>query len=530
MSADHLTPGRRLLVTLSIGLAMFLAALDQTVVGTAMPRIVAELRGLDVYAWVLTAYLVTSTTLTPISGKLGDLFGRKPLLLVGMVGFVAASALCGLSQDMAQLIAFRAVQGVFGGILFSTVFASIADLYSPAERGKVQGMFAGIFGIASVLGPVIGGFLTDNVSWRWVFYVNVPVGLAVIPFVAFVMPAAAAHTRTWRDIDVRGAVLLAVGLVPLLVALSITRDHAWTSPEVVGLLAFGVVALAAFVHQETRAKEPIVPLGLFRNRTFAVACLTGFLVTVGMFGTIVFVPLVYQGVLGIAATNSGLLLTPMTFALVLGALTSGQLSVRVTRYRYVGTAGIALMSIGMLLLSGVTVGTGEAEVVRDLVLTGFGLGLTMPLYVNAAQSAVAREFTGVVTSQVQFWRNMGGTVGVAVLGAVLSERLPQRISENVAALGLPAEARAALPSGASAQALFDPAAIAAARAALPPQLAGVFDQVMGAVRAALASTLHDVFLIGAAVVATALVASVMLDDVPLRRPAPGTRPAPAFGD
>lgn len=537
MSADNVRPtgGKLVLVTVGIALAMFLAALDQTIVGTALPRIVADLQGLELYAWVLTAYLVTSTTMTPISGKLGDLFGRKPLLITGMVGFVLASALCGQAGDMNALIASRAVQGVFGGILFSTVFASIADLYAPARRARIQGMFGGIFGIASVIGPVVGGFLTDSLNWRWIFYVNVPVGAIAIAFVMVTMPSVRATVRkTWRDIDLAGAALLAAGLVPFLIGFSLTRDHAWTSPVVLGPLGFSVVALVAFVFVEARVREPIVPLSLFRNRTFAVACIAGFLVTVGFFGAIVYVPLVYQGILGLPATNSGLLLTPMMAGIITGALTSGQLMTRLPRYRYVGTAGITLLVLGLWLLSRVRPGAAEMQVVTALIIVGLGTGLTFPLYLNSVQSAVDAKYVGVVTSQVQFWRNVGGTIGTAVLGSVLSQRLPERVSAEVAALQLPAGLGVAVPQGGSAQALFDPAAIALARAGLPTPALAAFESVLAAVRSALALTLEEIFLFGAVAVAIALPISLFLDDVPLSREhrtaADGSeQPAPVLG-
>ena len=538
-NAHELTRGRLILATIAVMVSLLLAALDQTIVGTAMPRIVAELKGLDYYAWVLTAYMVASTTTVPIAGKLGDMFGRKPFLLAGMIGFVAASALCGQAQDMVQLVAFRALQGIFGGVLFATVFASIADLYTPRERPRVQGFFGGIWGLASVIGPTAGGFLTDNVGWRWVFYVNLPLGIAAVAFVALFMP----WNRTGRrhTIDYVGAALLAAGLVPLLTAFSITRDHDWTSPEVLGLVAFAAAMLVAFFFAERRTKEPIVPFGLFTNRTFAVSTLTGFLVTFGMFGTIVYVALIYQGVLGIPATNSGLLITPMMFGLVGAAILTGQLMLRIKRYRYVGTVGISLATLGIWLLSQVQPSTEQTDVVRDLVIVGIGIGTTMPLYLNAVQSALPRELTGVVTAQVQFWRNIGGTVGTAILGSLLAHSLPVKINDALATLPIPPQARAALPQGSgNAQALFDPAQIAATKASLPPAFQPVFDQVILAIRGALASALHDVFLYGAAVVAVGIVVSVFLSEVPLRgrerRPTPieaeeaDTAPVAAFGD
>lgn len=535
---DEMTRGRLTASTAAVMTALLLAALDQTIVGTAMPRIVAELRGLDYYAWVLTAYMVASTTMVPIAGKLGDMFGRKPFLLAGMIGFVLASALCGQAQDMVELVAFRALQGLFGGVLFATVFASIADLYPPRERPKVQGLFGGVWGISSIIGPTLGGFLTDSVGWRWVFYVNLPVGVVAVALVALAMPWKRTGHR--HRIDWLGAALLAAGLVPLLTAFSITRDHDWTSPEVAGLLAVAAVALVAFYFVERRAAEPIVPFELWGNRTFSASTITGFLVTFGMFGTIVYVVLIYQGVLGIAATNSGLLITPMMLGLVAASIVTGQLMIRIKRYRYIGTLGVALAAIGIFLLAQVTTASSELEVVRDLVIIGLGLGTTMPLYINAVQSALPREITGVVTSQVQFWRNIGGTVGTAILGSLLANQLPSRISTAVAAVPLPPGARAALPQGTgNAEALFDPAQIAAAKAALPAAAAPLFDQVIAAVRGALAASLHDVFLIGAAVVAVAVVFSLFLEEVPLRGRErrhtekdveADTAPVAAFGD
>ncbi len=528
----ELSRNARILATIGVALAMFLAALDQTIVGTALPRIVGELQGLEFYAWVATAYMVASTTTTPISGKLGDLFGRKPVLLIGILGFVLASALCGQAQNMTELVLFRGVQGLFGGVLFASVFASVADLFDPRTRARVQGVFGGIFGIASIVGPVVGGYLTDNVGWRWVFYVNVPVGLVALAVVFATMPAVA-HKASWRDIDFVGAFALAATLVPMLVGFSITRDHEFTSSEVLGLLGLAAVMGVIFFVIEQRGEHPIVPFGLWRNRTFAVSMITGFFVSFGMFGAILYVPLIYQGVLGIGATNSGLLVTPMMLGLVASSLVTGQIITRIDRYRLVGTAGILVMMSGLYLLAQVSIATPEIDVVRDLVLVGIGLGVTFPLYINATQSAVARKYLGVVSSQIQFWRNIGGTIGVSILGAILSHQLPQNISSSIASLNLPAQAVSAIPQGGSPQAIFDQARIAATRAQLPPQFQPVFDQVLDAIRAALASTIHDVFIYATAIVTIAVIASLFLEEVPIRGHTPPERvesAAPAFGE
>jgi EmrB/QacA subfamily drug resistance transporter len=525
----HLTEGLTRWQTIGVVagtmLALLLAALDQTIVGTAMPRIVAELNGLSYYSWVITAYLVASTIMVPIAGKLGDLFGRKPFLLAGMIGFIVASALCGQSHGMLELVVFRTIQGIFGGMLFATVFAVIGDLFPPSQRARLAGLFGGVFGLASIVGPTAGGYITDTWGWRWVFYVNLPVGVIAVLLVIATMPFVRS-SASLRDIDFKGAGALVAGLVPLMVALSITRDHGWTSPEVLGLLAVAAVLLIAFFIIEVRTDHPIVPFSLFKDSTFSVSMIVGFLSGFGMFGTIVFVPLIYQGVLGVTATNSGQLLTPMMLGLIVASTLIGQVMVRVRLYRFLGTAGIAVMLVGMWLLSQVTVSTSRLEVVRDIVIVGAGLGSTFPLYLTAVQAALPRNFLGVASSQVQFWRQIGGTIGTAVLGSVLSQRLPINIREQVAGLHLPGQATGLMTSsGSNPQTLFDPAQIAARRAqagAIGSQGAAIFDQVLHAVRAGLATTLHEVFLYGAAVLVIALIASVFLKDVPLRTRLPAS--------
>ena len=521
--SGHLTEGLTRWGTIGVVagtmLALLLAALDQTIVGTAMPRIVAELNGLNYYSWVITAYLVASTIMVPIAGKLGDLFGRKPFLLAGMIGFVAASALCGQSHGMLELVAFRTIQGLFGGMLFATVFAVIGDLFPPSQRARLAGLFGAVFGLSSIVGPTAGGYITDSWGWRWVFYVNLPVGIIAVLLVIATMPYVRSSASI-RDIDFPGAAALVAGLVPLMVALSITRDHGWTSPEVLSLLALAAVLLIVFFVIEMRTDHPIVPFSLFKNSTFSVSMIVGFLSGFGMFGTIVFVPLIYQGVLGVSATNSGQLLTPMMLGLIVASTLVGQAMVRIRYYRFLGTAGIVVMLVGMWLLSQVTVTTSRLEVVRDIVLVGAGLGTTFPLYLTAVQTALPRNFLGVASSQIQFWRQIGGTIGTAVLGSVLSQRLPIHIQEQVANLHVPPQVlRSVSSGGTNPQTLFDPAQIAARRAqasALGQQGAAIFDQVLHAIRAGLAATLHEVFLYGAAILILALIASVFLNDVPLR--------------
>jgi EmrB/QacA subfamily drug resistance transporter len=498
-----LSRNRVILATAGTMLALLLAALDQTIVGTAIPRIVADLNGLDRLAWVTTAYLVTSTTVTPIAGKLGDLFGRKPFLLAGMIGFVVASAFCGLAQDMTQLIVARGIQGIFGGVLFATVFSVIGDLFPPAQRARAQGLFGAVFGLASVVGPTAGGFITDHWSWRWVFEVNIPVGIVAVAVVVAGLPYVKSKA-SWRDIDFWGAVTLAAGIVPLLIALTITNTNAWTSFPVVSLLALAAAMLAAFVVVESRVKEPIVPLHLFKNSTFSVSMLVGFLTAFGMFGSILFTPLVFQGVLGISATNSGALITPMMFGLIGASTVTGFLMRRVKYYRFLGTVGVAVMIFGMWLLTQITPASAQWHVVADLIVVGLGIGTTFPLYLTAVQVALPRQYLGVASSQIQFWRNLGGTVGSAILGAVLANRLPSYLTTRVAALNLPAQVANSLPKGGSANSILDPTLLAK----LPPAF-------VHAIRLALSDTLHDIYFFAGAILVVALISTVFLKEVPL---------------
>jgi EmrB/QacA subfamily drug resistance transporter len=513
----ELSRSQLLLATGGTMLALLLAALDQTVVGTALPRIVSELNGLNLYPWVITAYLVCSTTMTPVVGKLGDLFGRKPMLLVGMAGFMAASALCGLSQSMIQLILFRAIQGLFAGFLFGTVFGVVADLYPPQRRGKIQGLFGGVWGVASILGPPTGGLLTDNVGWRWVFYINIPVGLIAVALVAFALPFVRSRA-SWRQIDFLGATALIGFLAPLLIGLSLARDSAWTSPLVIGLLALAAVMLAVFLVIEARAERPILPLELFRNPTFAAAMAIAFFSAFGMFATIIYGPLLFQGVLGVSPTHSGALTIPMSVGQIGASVLTGNLMWRIGRYRLLGTVGIAAMIAGMWLMSEITVGTSPARASLIVLMIGFGLGTTFPLTMNSVQNALPRQFVGVVSSQVQFFRAVGGTLATAVLGAVLTQRLPDNIKSEIDALHLPAQTVTLLTNqgGANPQTLFDPANIERIRAALPPGQSSLFDTVLNATRLGLAHTLHDLFLTGAAIVGLALVASLFLREVTMR--------------
>ena len=530
MTAAEMSRNRTILVTVGVMLALLLAALDQTIVGTAMPRIIADLNGFDKYAWVTTAYLVTSTVTVPIAGKLGDLFGRKPFILAGMAGFMVMSWLCGFSQNMTELILFRAAQGLFGGVLFASVFTVLADIFSPQTRARMQGVFGGVFGLASVIGPAAGGYITDNWGWRWVFYVNIPVGVLGIALLVAFLPFVRSKA-TWRDIDFAGAFLLIAGLVPILVSLSNTSTYGWNSWQTLVPLVGGLLLLGVFVVVEHFEAEPIVPLALFRNRAFTVSVSVGALSGFGMFGALIFVPLIFQGVLGVTATNSGTLITPMMFGLIGASIISGQLMVRIRRYQYLGTLGAAIMAVGVFLLSEVTIHSTQLQVTSALVIVGAGLGLTFPLYLNAMQSAVEKKFLGVVSSNLQFFRNMGGTLATAIFGSILANRLGPNIQAQLDQLNLPPQFKAnfKLPKGAGgAPQIFNTAHLAQQRASLPPTFRPFFDQAIVAVKAGLAATMHEVFLIALVAVLITVVITLFMPSVPLL--AARRRPGAALGE
>jgi EmrB/QacA subfamily drug resistance transporter len=432
-------------------IVFLLSAMDQTIVSTAMPRIVSQLQGLNLYAWVTTAYLLASTVMVPIYGKLGDLYGRKAILVTGVSIFTLGSVLCGMAGEfgafpligggMVQLIVFRALQGIGGGALFTGAFAVIADLYPPRERGKLSGLFGATFGLSSVLGPVIGGFFTDLgpahllgltiAGWRWVFYVNLPLSLIALFVLIFKMPVLT-HRVPGR-VDFIGAVLIVATFVPLLLALSWAgREYAWTSPLILGLLAGSAVGLAAFLIAESVVPNPILSLALFKNKVFATTNAAGFVTNMAFMGLVTFLPLYMQLGQGVAATVSGLTLLPLMVGLIGSAAGSGFLVTKTGRYKPFLLGGTALMILGAVLLSAVTPQTTTLDVAWRVLVLGIGLGPIQSLFSLAVQNAVKPAQIGVATSASQFFRQIGATIGVAVFGTVLTQQLAAAARNAVA--------------------------------------------------------------------------------------------------
>jgi EmrB/QacA subfamily drug resistance transporter len=441
----NFTIGRILAIYAGLMVTLFLAALDQTIVATALPRVVSDLGGITQYSWVFTAYMLTSTVTVPLYGKLGDVWGRKNLFLFAIVVFLIGSALCGLATTMTQLVVFRAVQGIGAGGLFPLSLAVIGNIVPPRDRGRWQGLIGAVFAASSIIGPAIGGFIVDNASWRWVFLVNLPVGGLALVVISVTMPRRAPQTD--HSIDWLGAGLLAVGTGALLLGLVWGgKQHGWTSAHV--LLAFGaaVALLGCFAVVERRSREPILPFEILRNPIVAgsVACMA--LVGMVMFGTISYVPLFVQGVIGTSATSSGVVLTPLLLGAVTTSLITGQLVSRTGRYRWNAILGPLVLTAGMVLLWRMDVSTTNGQAARNMVVTGIGIGAMMQVFVLSVQNAVPRSQIGSATALTQFGRQMGATLGVTILGVVVNHGLPPGVSigEGSAIHRLPRAARVGL--------------------------------------------------------------------------------------
>ncbi|WP_217240691.1 MDR family MFS transporter [Streptomyces sp. AC555_RSS877] len=426
-------------VLVSIGallLGMLLAALDQTIVSTALPTIVSELGGMDHLSWVVTAYLLASTAATPLWGKLGDQYGRKRLFQIAIVIFLVGSGLCGAAQDMTQLIAFRALQGLGGGGLMVLSMAIVGDLVSPRERGRYQGLFGAVFGATSVLGPLLGGLFTEHLSWRWVFYINLPIGVVALAVIATVLRIPRKSTR--HVIDYLGTFLIAsVATCLVLVASLGGTTWGWGSPQIVGLAVLGVVLAVAFVAAERRAAEPVLPLKLFRIRTFTLSALISFIVGFAMFGAMTYLPTFLQVVQGVSPTMSGVHMLPMVLGLLLSSTLSGQIVSRTGRWKVFPVAGTGITALGLLLLHQLDENSSTGVMSGFFFVFGLGLGLVMQVLVLIVQNAVSYEDLGVATSGATFFRSIGASFGVAIFGTVFASRLGDKLTDAFAGTQLP---------------------------------------------------------------------------------------------
>jgi EmrB/QacA subfamily drug resistance transporter len=503
-------------------LVMLLASLDQTIVSTAMPRIIADLQGFDRYTWVSTAYLLTSTVSVPIYGKLSDLFGRKPIFLVGVVLFLLGSALSGLSQTMTQLIAFRAFQGIGAGALMPIAIAVVGDLFTPRERGKWQGVTGAVFGLSSIVGPTLGGWITQNSTWRWVFYVNLPIGITAMIVLIFLMPTLRSSHVGKVTIDYVGAALLVLGTVPLLLGFTWAgTQYDWLSVQIIGLFVVAVVALAAFVIYEAmlerRGGEPIIAPSLFKNSIFSVSTIVTMIFGMGLFGSIFFIPLFVQGVVGVSATNSGLLLTPLMLTSIIGSVVSGQLVSRIGKYKWVAIVGMIISIVGSWMLVQLNVHSTNADVVWAMLVLGLGMGFGMSLYTLIVQNALPRKI-GEATSALTFFRSIGGTIGLAAMGSVMTTAYLPSFQSALAPAVKQAVPAKVLSIFHNPQILLQPDALAQIRAGFASagaQGLALFNELVNAVKIGLTTGIHNVFVFSLVLMILGLISVLFLKEVEL---------------
>ena len=506
---------------------MFLAALDQTIVGPVLPKIIGELNGSDYYTWAVTIYLLTSTVTVPIYGKLSDLYGRKPIFMGGITLFLIGSALSGLSQEMWQLVLFRGIQGLGAGALFPIALAVIGDLFSPAERGKYQGFFGLVFGVAFILGPLIGGFLTDTFSWHYIFFVNLPIGLIALLVIWRLLPNIRHVERAGR-IDWLGVVTLTLGLVPLLIGFTVAETDGFGDPWFWAWAGAGLFFLAIFVMVERRSPEPVIPLRLFRNRTFSSSMVSIFFATFGFGAVIIFLPFYFLIVQGATTTESGYRFLPFMFGLILSSIASGQIVSRTGRYKPILLGGLALLIVGMGLLTQLRVGTDDVVLAAWMFVAGLGIGPTFAVFTIVVQNAVPFQDLGAATSDLTLFRQIGTTVEIAVAFTLFRLNFTwDLLREQVIAAGVPANSPlvpATAPPG------FDPGHLTAISgsgsadflALIPPQLQPMF--IDGFHRALTISIANSIWL-GVAAAAVALVTAFFLKEIPLRT----SQGAPAQG-
>jgi len=516
-------------ILFAVLLGLFLGALDQTIVGPALPTIVTKLAGNDIYVWAVTIYLLTSTISVPFWGKLSDLYGRKPMFMIGIVIFLIGSALSGLSQNMTELIAFRGFQGIGAGSLFPIALATIGDLFTPAERGKYQGLFGAVFGIAFIVGPLVGGFLTEHIAWNWIFYVNIPIGLVALFVISRLLPTVKS-ARATRNFDILGGAIFTIATGFLLVGLTQKGQtnavtHAlndWTDPTVGGFILIALVGIGLFVWAESRAKEPIVPLGLFRNRTYAASMVATFFAAFAFFGAIIFLPRWFQIVQGYSPTNSGLAALPLMVGLITSSIASGLIVARTGRYKWLTVGAILLMGASTALMTQLRADTPVPIVWLWMLISGIGVGPTFAVFTLIVQNAVPFNMLGVATSNLTFFRQIGGTVALAIVGTIFASSFQAEIGPQMTVAGVPDTIvngfTQAMHSGqVDFNQLTGTGDLGKSIVAAQPALAPVVDHIVAGIHQAFSLGVASTFIIGVGASIVAALAAAAMQELALRR-------------
>jgi len=514
---EHLSHKKKVSIMVAIMMAMFFSAINQTIVGTAMPRIIAILGGMDHYTWVITIYMLTSTISTVLVGKLSDIYGRKPFILAGIVFFMAGAFLSGFSKDIFQLITYRGIQGIGAGIIMASAFTAVGDLFSPRERGKWTGLMMGVFGVSSVLGPPVGGWLVDNMDWKWLFWIFLPLGIVAFVMILSLFPKV--ERRASEKIDYLGMLFLSLAIVALLLGFSWAGTlYAWGSFEIIGLFVATVIFLLIFVFVEMKATSPVLPLSLFRNDIVTISNSVGFIMNAGMMGALIYLPFFVQGVEGISPTNSGYVTMPMTISMVIMSALTGRWITKTGKYKKYAIMGMPIMIAGMLIM--VFMNSVWLAVVAMIVF-GLGLGVGMPVFTLTIQNAVSPAQLGVATASSQLFRNLGGTIGIAVMGTMMQSSLAKNMKAAIPAGGLdmtkldPAVAKQ-VAELANSDMLLNRPKMEGIIHSLQSDIQPLVNQMMETVRDALSSALSMVFLSGAVLLVVALILTFFLREIPLR--------------
>jgi EmrB/QacA subfamily drug resistance transporter len=526
----------KLEILFAVMLGLFLGALDQTIVGPALPTVVTQLSGNDYYVWAVTIYLLTSTISVPFWGKLSDLYGRKPIFMLGIGIFLVGSALSGLSQNMGMLIAFRGLQGIGAGSLFPVALSVIGDLFTPAERGKYQGLFGAVFGIAFIVGPLVGGFLTEHITWHWIFYVNIPIGLVSLFFIYRLLPVVK-NPRATRNFDILGGAIFTVAISFLLVGLTNKQFGEWTDTTVGGFILVGLVGSLLFIWAESRAKEPIVPLELFRTRTYSASMVAVFFASFAFFGAIIFLPRWFQIVHDFSPTNSGLAALPLMVGLIASSIGSGLVVARTGRYKWLLVGAIAVMGIATALMTQLTADTPLAVVWFWMFLAGLGVGPTFAVFTIVIQNAVPFHELGVATSNLTFFRQIGGTVALAIVGTIFGSSFKESITPQLTAAGVPGPVVAGFNQASSSGQLdfnqltgvgdLGNAILASVPAQAKPFIEPFISNIVAGIHQAFSLAVGQTFWIGVGAAIVAALAAATMHELTLRTshaPAPEKRP------
>lgn len=515
---EHLTLKRKVTIMIAIMAAMFFAAINQTITSTAMPRIIAILDGMDYYTWTINIYLLTSTIATILVGKLSDMFGRKPFILIGILFFMLGAFLTGTSDNVYQFIIYRGIQGIGAGIIQSTAFTAVGDLFPPRERGKWMGLMTAVFGFSSVLGPTLGGYLVDHIDWHWLFWIFLPLGVVAFIMILTLFPKV--DRKHGQSVDYVGSLFLTTTIVPLLLAFSWAgTEYEWGSWQILSLLGATVVSALIFIYVETLVKEPILPLHLFKNGVVTVSNLIGFIMNFGLMGAMIYISFYVQGVLAISPTYAGYVTIPMSLCMVITSAITGQLIAKIGKYKRFALIGMPVMIIGMGLMIFMD---NIAMTIVSTIIFGIGLGLGMPVFSLATQNAVSHKELGVVTASTQLFRNLGGTIGIAVMGTVMSNSLTKHLKEALQSPSAPdfssldPKTAQGLLAFANPQTLMNKPLVEKTEASLPEQARALFVQMIDSIRHALGDTLSTVFLTGTLVLVVALILVFFLKELPLR--------------